>query len=292
MSVNLNKQSKQSRKVSLQKEELKKETKAGQSTEAGDAGKESEKRLLFRIGLPIVAMIIILSVCFAAWSNRTKEGGGISRPAISEEVKTSEGNVDEIAESKEGTDVQDPEEDSRSMEEAEGYNETGNEEASIDAANSSQQTDDASIHNYEVIVADVTWSEAFADCIARGGYLCRINSAEENERIKELLMDQNIRGVVYIGGMRSEDSNEYHWIDINMDPYDEVINEGEYAQFWYDGEPSYVDYVDEKEIIESYMALIYLGATKEWVWNDVCDDVLSLAPVLYSGKLSYICEYE
>ncbi len=152
--------------------------------------------------------------------------------------------------------------------------------------------DDEAIHNYEVIVADVTWSEAFEDCISRGGYLCRINSDEENEIIKELLMNQKVKGVVYLGGMREDNSTEYHWVDHNMEPFDDVINEGDYLRYWYDGEPSYADDVDGIEITEKYMALIYRSATKEWVWNDINDDVLSLSPDYYSGKLAYICEYE
>lgn len=292
MSVNLNKERKQNHKVSLQKEDLKKETKDNQSIEAVGDGEERKKWTLLWIGLPVVAAIMILIVVFTLGSNSLKKDNGISESAINEEVKTSEDDLNEIVQSQEENDSQNFAEDSRNMEEVKMDDEDGNKETSMTAVNFNQRVDDASIHNYEVIVADVTWSEAFDDCIARGGYLCRINSEEENERIKELLNSQNIRGNVYLGGMRDEDSDEYHWIDDNMEPYDEVINDGDYTQFWYDGEPSYADYVDGKEFIEKYMALIYVGSTRGWVWNDVCDDVLSLAPGFYSGKLSYICEYE
>lgn len=300
MSVNLNKERKQSYKVSLQKEDLKKETKVNQSIEAVSAGEERKKWTLLWIGLPIAAVVMILIAGFTIAGNSTKKDDGISVSAINEEVKVGEDNSNEISQSREENDLQNLAEDPRNIEESKidnedsniDSNEDSNEEASTDAINSNQRVDDASIHNYEVIVADVTWSEAFAECIARGGYLCRINSAEENERIKELLNEQNVRGVVYLGGMRDKDSDEYHWIDANMEPFDEVINDGGYIQFWYDGEPSYVDYVDDKEIIEEYMVLIYRRSTKEWFWNDACDDILSLAPDYYSGKLSYICEYE
>lgn len=292
MSVNLNKQSRQSHKVSLQKEDLKKEIQVNQSIEAGDDGKKRKKWLLAWIGLSIVAAVVVLIAGRLVKSYSTKIDDEITASSINEEIQTNEDDLDEIAQSEDGNGLQNLTEDSSNKEEAQMDNEDGDKEASMTVVNSNQRVDDTSIHNYEIIVADVTWSEAFAECIARGGYLCRINSAKENERIKELLNNQNIRGVVYLGGMRDENSSEYHWIDYNMDPYDEVINDGEYTQFWYDGEPSYVDYVDGKEIIEKYMVLIYLGSTKEWVWNDVCDDVFSLAPDFYSGKLSYICEYE
>lgn len=152
--------------------------------------------------------------------------------------------------------------------------------------------DDEALHDYEIITADVTWEEAFNDCVRRGGYLCRINSEEENEKIKELLNEKNVRGVVYLGGIREENSNEYHWVDSDRNPFDEVINSDKNMKYWFDGEPSFSDMVNDKEIPECYMAIIYSGAVDDWIWNDVSNDVLSLAPNYYTGRLSYICEYE
>lgn len=152
--------------------------------------------------------------------------------------------------------------------------------------------DDVALHSYEVITADVTWEEAFSDCISRGGYLCRINSKEENDKIKELLNEKNVRGVVYLGGLRDEDSGEYHWIDSERKPFDDVINSEENKRYWFDGEPSFSDTVNDEKIQERYMAVIYPESIENWVWNDVSNDVLSLAPNYYTGRLSYICEYE
>ena len=152
--------------------------------------------------------------------------------------------------------------------------------------------DDTALHSYEIITADVTWEEAYADCISRGGYLCRINSEEENNKIKELLNEKKVRGVVYLGGLRSDSSEEYHWIDSDRNPFDEVLNSEDNMKYWFDGEPSFSDTVNNEEISERYMATIYPGAVENWVWNDVSNDVLSLAPNYYAGRLSYVCEYE
>ena len=107
-----------------------------------------------------------------------------------------------------------------------------------------------------------------------------------------MLNEKGVHGVVFLGGLREEDSNDYHWVDTDEIPYDDVINEGEYRKYWYDGEPSYKDNVDGIDINEQYMALIYPGSIKTWVWNDVSNDVLSLSPGYYKGRLSYICEFE
>lgn len=173
---------------------------------------------------------------------------------------------------------------------------TGEEDAEITSemieTEEGSRTDDAAIHKYELIVGDVSWSEAFADCIMRGGYLCRINSLEENEVVKKLLKEQGFRGIVYLGGMRDEEAEDYHWVDENKEFFTDIINEGEYGQFWYEGEPSYVDHVNDEEIKERYMSMLYHSKEKDWVWNDVSDDILSLSPSYFSGMLSYICEYE
>lgn len=299
MSVNLNKQS---HKVSLQKDELKKETVNSKNltNDAGSAGKERKKlRLLWIVLLIVAVAAVVLFASRSVGSDSAKNTDEISALAINEETEIKietdeeETNEDETYEDETHEDKTGEEDDLNKAAQAEESDDLQNStEDSMSIVDSGQRADDVSIHHYEVIVADVTWSEAFSDCIARGGYLCRINSVEENERIKELLIDQNIRGVVYLGGMRAEASNEYYWVDENMNPYDGAINGGEYTQFWYDGEPSYADYIDGEKITETYMAFIYRSLTKEWVWNDVSDDVLSLAPDFYSGKLSYICEYE
>lgn len=152
--------------------------------------------------------------------------------------------------------------------------------------------DDSVIHRYEVITADVTWEEAFQECINRGGYLCRINSNEENEVIKSLLNENNVRWIVYLGGLRDSDSQDYHWIDENKQPFNDVINADNYLQYWYSGEPSYIGNVNDEVVQECYMSIIYVSSLENWVWNDVNNDVLALAPNYYAGRLSYICEYE
>lgn len=289
MSVNLKKPSKQEHKVSLRKDEPKNEI----VSPTEDVQKRN-KQLLFRIGIPVAVLLLITGIVLR------NSATGENKEVLNETTEVAENNsmenvaaetdADEITISEKDNSTEEFTEDSRNQEETE----DGDEETAISVIGESKRMDDTSIHNYELIVADVTWSEAFEDCISRGGYLCRINSAEENEKIKELLDEQKKEEIyiAYLGGMRDENSEEYHWVDCEKNPYDDIANKEEYISFWYAGEPSYTDYVNDKEIVEKYMAFIYPGATKEWCWNDVNDNVLSLAPDYYSGRISYICEYE
>lgn len=144
------------------------------------------------------------------------------------------------------------------------------------------------IGTYEVIVSDLSWTEAFDDCLQRGGRLCTIDSAEENDAVISALQEANFRGTVYLGGMRSADSKEYHWVDEKKQMQDEVINGGSYQDFWLGGEPSYTDGSGREE---RYMTILYRGKNSGWVWNDVCEDVVELLPSHYSGKVAYVCEY-
>ena len=290
MSVNLNKPDKQRHKVSLRKEELNKEA-AGLE----EGVQKRKKPLPLLIGIAAAALLLLIEG-IGVRNSASKEdevSGEMSAMAVdhSAESADAEADVNELVISGKDTSTEGVIEDFQNQNDAEAEMDSDGELAVAEAG---ERLDDSSIHEYELIIADVTWSEAFADCISRGGYLCRINSAEENEKIKVLLDDEKNEGIyiAYLGGMRDDDSEEYHWVDCNKKPYDDVINEEEYTSFWYAGEPSYTDNVNDREIVEKYMAFIYPGATKEWCWNDVNDDVLSLAQDYYSGRISYICEYE
>ena len=67
----------------------------------------------------------------------------------------------------------------------------------------SPEKEEDSIHTYELIVADVTWTEAYYDCIMRGGYLARINSEKEFQVIREQIASEGKRDIKFwLGGTR------------------------------------------------------------------------------------------
>ena len=156
-----------------------------------------------------------------------------------------------------------------------------------------QETEEQEIvtYRYEFLVGDVTWYEAYEDCIARGGHLVTIESQEEFEILTEQLMDQKMeRYLFWLGGMRLSESREYRWVDeagnMGEEPLCGSDAAVEYQNCWLEGEPTY----QSGESQERFMMMFYKTDQERWVWNDVAEDLLSEAP-FYEGRIAYICEY-
>ena len=139
---------------------------------------------------------------------------------------------------------------------------------------------------YQLIQADVTWEEAFSDCISRGGALAQINSEEEFQKVTAMIEEQDMQNVhFYLGGRRSTDSWEYYWADTANRLEGELLNpEGDSwaAAHWMENEPSFTSEGD----MELYMNLIYYKGS--WVLNDVPLDITQY----YPGKTGYICRFD
>ena len=148
--------------------------------------------------------------------------------------------------------------------------------------------EDDGIHSYEYIIDDVTWKQAYKDCISRGGYLAHINSVEEYEKILEDLNTEEYQKInFYIGARRDPDTEEYYWINTNGDYFGDVLNSPSLSQYWLEGEPSFEGEGEE----ELFMDMIYKQSDDKWFWNDVPNDIEALSDY-FKGRIGYICEYE
>lgn len=151
------------------------------------------------------------------------------------------------------------------------------------------------VHRYEFIVKDVTWQEAYDDCISRGGYLVNINSQEEYKTIRKKLNSGNFWHIKFwIGGKRDlnrDGGQDYYWVDKEGN-YGEKVHDkqdtwepGIWEQgVWLSGEPSIWD--KETNEPECFMDMYYQEG--RWVWNDVPLDI----SMYYAGSIGYICEYD
>ena len=148
----------------------------------------------------------------------------------------------------------------------------------------------ADINSYELIIGDVSWSEAYQECISRGGHLLRIESEEEYQEIIKRIDESGLNGYVFwLGGVKDQrDGYVYRWIRNDGSFLEDVLNDGNYLQYWMEGEPSYYDDAGNEE---ACMDMFYLKKEGRWVWNDVPDNILAIAS-FYSGRIAYICEYE
>lgn len=152
-------------------------------------------------------------------------------------------------------------------------------------------------HRYELIVEDVTWTEAQERCLAQGGYLAVITSQEEFSRIEAQLISEERTGVTFWVGAknpREDGAWGYRWIQQGQlaDEYEMVFYGNVYSSFWLDGEPSYEGQTESGETVqEDCVDLFYRSSEGRCYLNDVPDDILSAAPA-YAGRIGYICEYD
>ena len=128
-------------------------------------------------------------------------------------------------------------------------------------------------HTYEVVKADVSWTQAQQAAIAKGGYLVVLNSAEELDRV---INEAGFAGItrIWIGCQRINGIETWE------------RDNGGYAIPWAKGEPTYVDVNDQ--VSEDY---VMLWNNNGWACNDNRDDPCKDYPQMYSGTMGYVIEY-
>jgi len=133
---------------------------------------------------------------------------------------------------------------------------------------------------YEIFAADVSWEEANALCIEKGGHLATITDKDEEKAIIKMAEDKGL-DYVWLGGYTSFDSynNVFaHWITGEQFSYEN----------WAKKEPSRTDMDGTPEW---YLMLWNVESLGGWTWNDQRND--PAAEVNYmNGRIGYVCEYE
>lgn len=252
---------------------------AFQTTEAEMSKKKKGGKKV--LGILLLCLLILLGAGAGGWFFLHKPNDDKSKETVNEE---------ELIEKTEETVEKDDKEEKEEMQEAEAAEDERQE--TEDTKPVYHEDDEKGIHTYELIVDDVTWTEAYNACLARGGYLVRINSEEEYQEILEQIDDEDKRNIKFwLGGARSaEDVYEYRWIYEDGVSGSEILNEDEpFRSYWLDGEPSFHNESDSQD--EIYMNMFYVSKEGRWVWNDVPDDLIAVVEY-YSGTVGYICEYE
>lgn len=132
---------------------------------------------------------------------------------------------------------------------------------------------------YELITADVSWTEAERLCEEKGGHLVVIDSQEKFDMVTSLAVEKGVR-FVWLGCYRAADGS-MKWVNsADIDFYK-----------WGAGEPS----VTESDgTPEDYVLLWNTKSDLSGIWqyNDVGNDPVSIYPRGYSGKIAYICEID
>ena len=162
--------------------------------------------------------------------------------------------------------------------------------AATAASEAEEYVPDLNIHRYEFFIDDCSWYAAMQKAKESGGYLVRIESPEEYDYILSEIARGGYESIQFrIGARRNQGELSYYWVDENNNTIGSPIQVSGYwcENKWMDGEPSYQDGENEENCVD----IFYYSAEDRWVWNDVPDDIISIAPG-YSGRLGYIVEYE
>ena len=127
-------------------------------------------------------------------------------------------------------------------------------------------------HGYDLVIEDVSWTEAAEKCKEMGGHLVTINTQEEFDAVVKMAEEAGVPRI---------------WIGCHR--VDGVLvweNDETGIEVWAKGEPSYVDINDQ--VAEDY---IMLWNNNGWGYNDNRNDPIADYPQWYSGTVGYICEY-
>lgn len=268
-----------------------------------DQGTNGKKWIAVLAGV-IVCLCIVIVVLLLP--RKSKKDSGLEEQSemasVGAKEDTEEIQETDLTEEEDGNDTEDYDE-TEDYNDAEDYDETEDDndtedydetEEEIDDTENYEDTeenDETEIHEYELFVDDVSWSEAYQACLDRGGYLVRINTEEEYDEILDQIYGEEKENIKFwIGGARGKD-RKYHWVYGEDKEFGEDIlnKDSQYMDYWLEGEPSFVDEATDTK--ENRMNMFYMKNLDEWVWNDVPDDILEAAS-FYAGTIGYICEYE
>ncbi len=157
----------------------------------------------------------------------------------------------------------------------------------------------SALHFYELVVKDMTWREAQAECEARGGYLAAITSVEEWNVIVNQIEKEGKTGIgFFVGANNGRIDGEpygYSWIEPGRGRRNMPFHV--YQGLWAEDnggylEPSYRGMTEDgREVEEDYVVLLYNKVQERYYMYDVPDDILDAAPS-YEGNMGFICEYD
>lgn len=160
--------------------------------------------------------------------------------------------------------------------------------ATVDGTEASEVKETNKEHTYQIVVADVTWTQAYQQAKAvPNGHLATFETQEEMDKVIQQINAEGHNDMIFwIGMTRRGDSSDYQWVDENGKSEGKMENSN---SNWLQGEPSFYDTDNSQD--EYYVDMFYSSSNSRWVWNDVPDDLLALIPS-YSGKVGYIVEIE
>ena len=139
--------------------------------------------------------------------------------------------------------------------------------------------------DYEIVLTDLTWEQAQAEAVAKGGRLVTFSDIDEYRFVLNLIVSAgDPDAYYYLGARRDLNNPTYYWADKDDQPYGDPLNDASSwcNDFWQTGEPN----MEWKENAETVVIMYYYSKEARWCWYDGGADRLS------SGRqYAYIIEY-
>ena len=135
---------------------------------------------------------------------------------------------------------------------------------------------------YEVIQSPMSWEDAAAVCIGKGGHLATIDSYDEYEKISKLAAES---GLTYLWLGAKLTPGEYDLSKQKWVTGESMSGEKWFADLWFEGEPSFQDKTGDGAE-ENYLCIWAVGG---WTLNDQRNDLAS-AEGVSDAKIGYVLE--
>ncbi|MCD8340556.1 MAG: hypothetical protein LUC87_00165 [Clostridiales bacterium] len=258
-----------------------------------ERGTKKQSRLPVILGAVLIVLLVGIVVgvgVWQGWFSSDRSGGEEADLSVPAGETADQSEAPEDGEMAAADNQTQPEEavQSETGDEAEiGAVQSSEAEAEIEAQSDAEEEHievPVSERTYEIVAADLSWSEAYEAAMEAGGHLATITSQEEYDAVCALAEESGLK-YLWLGAALTTD--EMTWGEDGC----WITGEDWTFDVWYPGEPSLADTDGTQEFCLCLWNAAYDGVDIGWTFNDQRDNLVEDFPSV-SGKVGYVIEFD